>query len=406
MKNIKDRMKNCKINFKNFARKRKKALIISFFNVIVLLFLGYLLNNQAIFTGEDLNKYAWMEWIKESLGISEKIREKEDALFVNVAYDKQLIERHDLFGMTIGNVDITDRSKLLLFLQMLKNTNTYKYIFMDIRFEKGFDSPIDTELFSQIINMRDIVVANHSDIELIDKSLSPKVALNDYRTTIIDSSFTRYEYLKDGQISVPLFAYKELTGNTIDKHFLFYTSNHRLCYKSLFIKSPIEDWSEFNEQNNKVYYNLGNDLLGNYSEEDIAILTNGKYVVIGDMVEDIHDTYSGSKPGSVLTYYSFVALKNGEHYVHYALLIILAFIYFFISLGLFERSSITERIPFVKKSHSKIVHFCTSFIGYTTVLLIVMIFLNMIFGIATSILVPSVYFSIQENFIKYKNQQI
>ena len=53
-----------------------------------------------------------------------------------------------------------------------------------------------------------------------------------------------------------------------------------LCYKSLFINSPVEDWSEFNEQDIKMYYNLGNDLLENYSDKDIAILTKNKYVVI------------------------------------------------------------------------------------------------------------------------------
>ena len=184
--------------------------------------------------------------------------------------------------------------------------------------------------------MRNIVIANHEDIKLLDSSLSSKTALNDYRTTIIESNFVRYEYVKHGQTSVPLFAYRELTGNNIDQHFLFYTCNHRLCYKSLFINSPVEDWSEFNDQDIKMYYNLGNDLLDNYSEKDIALLTNNKYVVIGDMVEDMHDTYSGSKPGSVITYYAFIALLNGEHFVRYSLLFFLGLLYFVISLSLFE----------------------------------------------------------------------
>lgn len=392
--------------FREFIKQRKKVILISLCNVVVLLFLGYLINNQAIFTGEDLNKYAWMEWIKDKCGLSKEIKEKKDVLFVNVAYDKQLIDSYDKYGMPVGNIDITDRSKLLSFLQTLQKTNTYKYIFMDIRFEKGYNSPEDSALFSQIRNMRNIVVANHEDIELVDTALSIKTGFNDYPTTIIESNFSRYEYLKNDQVSVPLFAYRDLTGNTIDRHFLFYTSNHRLCYKSLFINVPIEDWSEYNEQQQKMYYNLGNDILENYSNNDIAQLTKGKYVVIGDMVEDIHDTYSGPRPGSVITYYSFIALLNGKHLVRYGLLFFLSLIYFIISISLFESNSIIERISYIKNSKSKLLHFCASLLEYTSLLSMVMIVLNMIFGIATSIMLPSFYFAIQKSYIKYKKEKI
>lgn len=391
---------------KLFLKQRKTAIIVSLCNVIVLLFLSYILNNQAIFTGEDLNKYAWMEWIKNKCGLSRDVEEKKDAVFVNVAYDKQLIERHDDYGMTIGNVDITDRAKLRSFLEVLQKTDVYKYIFLDVRFEKGFDSPEDSALFSQITNMRDIVVANHSDIEILDSSLLSKTAINDYYSTITETNFTRYKYIKNNRISVPLFAYRELSGNDIDKHLWFYTCNHRLCYNSLFISFPIKNWSEFDEQQTKIYYNLGNDLQSNYSDKDIASLTKGKFVVIGDMIEDLHDTYSGLKPGSIITYYAFTALMNGEHFVNYGLLFFLGFLYFLISLSLFESISIIERIPFIKKSRSKFIHLCASFLEYSFLLLVVMILLNMLFGIATSIMLPSLYFAIQRTVIIIKNEKI
>ena len=394
------------IEYKEFVKQRKKALIVSLINVVVLLLLSYFISNQALFTGEDLNQYAWMEWVKNKLGLSREIEENKDVVFVNVAYDKQLIDRHDNYGMSVGNVDITDRRKIYAFLEILQRTDVYKYIFMDVRFEKGFDSPEDSVLFYQIKKMRNIVVANHSDIEILDSTILEKLALNDYYATITGTNFTRYEYLKDGQTTIPLFAYNELTGNSFNRHFLFYTCNNRLCYKSLFINSPIEDWSEFNEQQTKMYYNLGSDLLENYSDKDIALLTKGKYVVIGDMVEDIHDTYSGVKPGSVITYYAFTALMNGEHFVRYGLLVFLGLVYFVISLGLFESNSIVERIPYIRRSRSKFIHLCASLLEYSFLLLIVMIALNLLFGIATSIMLPSLYFAIQKTYINYKNEKI
>lgn len=401
--------KNNRVNViicKQFIKQRKTAFIVSLCNVIILLILSYLIGNQAIFTGEDLNKYAWMEWIKEKSGLSKNKEKRKDVIFVNVAYDKQLIERHDEYGITIGNCDITDRGKLRSLLEVLQKIDNYKYIFMDVRFEKGFNSSDDSTLFSQIKKMRNIVVANHSDIELLDSSLLPKAALNDYAATIVETNFMRYEYLKNNKPSMALYAYRELTGNTIDRHICFYTCNHRLCYKSLFINASIEKWSEFNDQQSKMYYNLGSDLLDNYSVEDMASLIKGKYVVIGDMVEDLHDTYSGPKPGSVITFYAFMALMNGEHFVRYILMIFLGMIYFFISLSLFESDSVIMKIPFIKKSRSKFIHFCISFIEYSFLLLMVMVVLNLLFGIATSIMLPSLYFAIQKTILKIKKQKI
>ena len=391
---------------KQFVKHRKIAFIISLCNVVVLLFLSYFLNNQPVFTGEDLNKYAWMEWIKDKCNLSKVYDKSNDALFVNVTYDKQLIEHYDEYGMSVGNVDITDRSKLKSFLEVLQRTDAYKYIFLDVRFEEGYASREDSSLFSTIKEMRNIVVASHSDIQLLDSTLVTKAGLSDYYSTITETNFKRYVYTKNNQNSVPLFAYHELTGYNINSHFLFYTCNHKLCYNSLFITFPIKSWSEFNEQQTKNYYNLGNDLLDNYSDNEMAQLTKGKYIVIGDMIEDMHDTYSGMKPGSVITYYAFIALMSGDHYVKYGLLLFLGIVYFLISLSLFENNSVIEKIPYIKKSQSKLIHFIASLIEYSLILLMVMIMLNIIYGITTSFIVPSIYFAIQKTYVNYKKVKI
>ena len=147
--------------------KAGKPILVSFLNVFVLLIFSYVLNNQPLFTGEDLNQYAWMEFLKNKMGLSEQV-DYSDSLFINVSYDKQLIEKKDEFGMPVGNIDITDRTKLLALLNILDSTNQYRYIILDVRFEKGLDSEMDSALFSKIKNMKRIVVANHLDVELAD----------------------------------------------------------------------------------------------------------------------------------------------------------------------------------------------------------------------------------------------
>ena len=44
-------------------------------------------NNQQLFTGEDLNQYAWMELLKEKICLSEN-QDYDGVVFINVAYDR------------------------------------------------------------------------------------------------------------------------------------------------------------------------------------------------------------------------------------------------------------------------------------------------------------------------------
>lgn len=388
------------------VKHKKFAILFSLCNVVIMLVLSYFLNNQPLFTGEDLDQYAWMEWLKDKWGISDE-GNNDDALFVNVSYDKQLVERYDDYGMSIGNTDITDRSKLLSFLRLLHKTNTYKYIILDIRFEKGYcDQEVDSALFAEIKHMDNIVIANHSDIALGDSSLLEKSAISDYNATITKTNFARYQYVRDNKETIPLYAYHELTDNTIEDRGWAYVCDKRLCYNSLFVHFPIVGWDEYDEQQSKVFYNLGSDILENCSEDDLRELTNDKYVVIGNLVEDIHDTYSGVKPGSVITYYAFLELLKGRHFVNYGMILLLAFLYFLISLSLFETKSILRRLPFIKKSHSRLFHFLLDFVEYSLILTLTMFVLYVIFGIATSIVLPSTYFAIQKSIIHYKRIKV
>ena len=212
---------------KRLKWKNGRILLISLGNTIILLMLSYFLNNLALFTGEDLNMYAWMEWIKGKIGLAEKIDYKE-ALFINVAYDKQLVDKCDEFGMPVGNIDITDRTKLLELLNLLTETNTYKYVILDVRFEKGLESKIDSSLFDKISHMDKVVCANHRDIELADSALYAKAAINDYTSTIVAANFTRYKFIRGGKTSLPLHVYGDLTGKTIKKYGLLSTYDGKL----------------------------------------------------------------------------------------------------------------------------------------------------------------------------------
>jgi hypothetical protein len=123
-------------------------------------------------------------------------------MFINVSYDKQVVDYTYSGGNLTGKIDITNRETLLKFLQVAERINNYKYIFLDIRFEKGINTPVDSALFDQVSRMRDISYSRHSDIINKDDKSRDKSAINDYYSTIL-SSFARYEFLQNGEESIP-----------------------------------------------------------------------------------------------------------------------------------------------------------------------------------------------------------
>ena len=382
------------------CKKNSKALMISLFNVIVITLLTYVLDNQSRLFGEDLSTFTWIELAKHKCKKTNTTENNNNTLFVNVAYDKTLIPVYETDKeiendtLLMGEDAITDRKKLLKFLSILQKTNTYAYIFLDVRFETKYKVPkVDSLLFNKIANMRNIVVANHSDMETTVGTIASKLAMNDYLTSLFSTNFVRYKFLYGNQPSMALYAYRELTGKDICQHAFWYACDGELCYNRMFINFNIDDLS------NNQWKNLGSDMLEDSSEEDIAIVTKNKYIVIGDMVNDIHDTYAGAKSGSLITINAFLSLMSGKHIVSLWLVFIMAAIYFLISMSQFKGWSL---IPLSDK-RSKFLLFACSFIEYTILLIMVVFVLGYFGNMYISVFVPSLYFSIQKNIVKYQN---
>ena len=396
-------MKNMNNIFLNvityWLRGNKKAIVMSLFSVIVISLLSYMLNNQTLFPGEDLPRFGLIDFVKHRV-LNNKSATDDKAVFVNVAYDKTLITAYEGDPDTIdeksipkGKIDITDRSKLLEFLQILQKTNTYAYILLDIRFETQYKVPeVDSLLFAQIAQMRDIVVASHTDMEKQESRIAGKMAYNDYPTTLISTNFVRYKYLYADQASMALYAYREITGKDIRKHAFWYSSDGKLCYNSLFLDFPVEEVSMIREEY------LGVDMLED-SPENIAVKTKGKYVVIGDLTNDVHVTYCGEKAGAVITYNAFLALMSGKHIVSLWVSLLMAVIYFLISMAQFKGWSM---IPLSKNRPRSLVFICSLF-EYTMLLTIVVVVMSLCWNVYLSVIVPSLYFTIQKMIVKYKN---
>ena len=151
---------------------------------IIALAISYLSTNMNIsLTGEKaVLKYwnAFTDWITAG-------RDKtsaDDVVFINVAYDKQLVGIADEFGIPVGNAAVTDRQKLAKLLEIIEDSDSYQYVMLDVFFESGYATDADSALFSRITGMDRIVIPKHTDGILWSDVLEAKSAYADYATSI------------------------------------------------------------------------------------------------------------------------------------------------------------------------------------------------------------------------------
>lgn len=336
----------------------------------------------------------------------------DDAYFVNVGFDKQVADVQ-VAPFEIGHSVVTDRKVLLDFLTIAERAD-YKYIFLDIRFEKGYDTASDSALFAKIAGMRDIVCAYHYEkltdeqghqvngFEIADSALLPKCAYNDYHTSALSSGFTRYAYLQAHGPSVALRMYQDIDGKTIKRWGWFYLNDGALCEKCPYIPIregithiPIrEGIAPVSDTLTTVQYrNLGPFLM-TLPEQQLIDDMKGKIVVVGDFDEDVHDTYMSMKPGPYLTYLAYKYLARGGNNISYPWLVFMALVFFAFIWYILSFSS------FVSRAKNLLVRiFLTlifSSLFFTLISIVVFLFSGHAFNVGIPLLVISLVSIVKE----------
>ena len=90
----------------------------------------------------------------------------------------------------------------------------------------------------------------------------------------------------------------------------------------------------------------------------------------------------------------------------WGLLSVLSAIFFLISLSLYQRNCLSDRLPFIRKIRSRLLNFVISLFGYASILFVTVVVINIFFNRSVSILMPSLYFTTLNLIIKYKNTKI
>lgn len=354
--------------------------------VIALTLSYYFTNINVSITGEKTVLKYWssfFNWL--TFGRETKI--DDNTVFINVANDKQLVEVSDEFGIPIGNAAVTDRQKICKFLDLIAEAGSYQYVMLDVFFELGFKTPADSSLFSLISTMDRIVIPKHADGELGNDALEDKAGYADYATSINENDFTKYLLFRKDGVSFPLKAYSETTGRKVKRTFLWYSEEGRLSRRVVFPKMYAHIDGPYRSDGQKAYLNLGADILDTESDVDWADFFRGKLIVIGSFSgDDIHTTYAGDLPGSVINYNVFLSLMKGHHKIPVGLIIVYFCIFFAMAFLVLNGGA--------NAPHSWAWLWTKLFAFYSLILTIVCIFVFVIWGQAHDIFITSTFFSI------------
>ena len=391
---------------------KQKRVIWSVVIAIGFLLFSYCITNLEFpVSGEKALLYRF-ELVRNYL-IPRENTVNDSTLLIDVSFDKTPVKATDEYGMPIGDIQITDRKKLLELLRELKKKDDYKYILLDVFFGQKGKTSQDSALFATICSMPRIVIPCHSDEALADSSLKEKAGLADYTSTYKVSGFSKYPYMSDEGMSLPLKMFEDMTGRTIRKHCFLYTDGWRLVRKSIILTFDINAKSAYNEEGEKVWYYLGADILGNKDERgllyEIPDLTKDKYIAIGAFQgDDSHSTYIGSACGTLINLNAYFSLLHNHHVVSISLVIIMFFAFFVLAYLTLTRQdlrgltdSMTQNHNYRWRTRMMTLSALCSWIGYSLFLTILCILTYVFLGEVYEIFITSTMFYLLSLAIKY-----
>lgn len=392
--------------------KKLRSILASIMALGMLLFSYWVTSQRYAVSGETtlMRKMELIRgWFKPHINPM-----ADSVLLVNVSYDQVLVGVDDCYGMHAGYDNITDRHKLLQILMELDRKKDYKYIMLDVEFPEDIHTDADSALFTLISSMNRIVIPRDYGRKLADERLNKKSGLANYFTNFKFVSFAKFPYVVDGQESMPLKMYRDMTGRKIEDHGFFSTDGYWLVRESIVLPFELRCDSAYTQDGEKVWYNLGMDLLGSkylYGNDSIQgtdelysnpELTNDKYIVIGAFSSgDSHYSYLENQPGPAIIFNAYLSLINGHHFVSYGVMILLAISFFILSYLILGQQTLDEVIAEQVVSNTKtgktvqrVLGIVASWIGYSLFLTILCIITYLWMGEVYDIFITATLFQL------------
>ena len=325
-----------------------RHLWISLLVATLILMLMLVASNWHTPLGAEKATLKWFDWLSQNVyGPKPPSVIADSILLVDIHYDKRFVVERDADGFPKGRLPVADHEKLYRLLSYLEKQD-YRYILLDIFFDKAISEPQDSSLYSLIARMPRLVIALPPDsLEIADEQLKPKAGVAAYSTALWENDFVKYRFLiEDSLKSLPLKMYEELIGRNIEPGRFIATDGNAWVRTSAFLTFEL-----INDNDTKRYkhYYLG-DVVGDSLDGEVYeprlnskdFPVNGKYILIGDFKCDRHNTFRGSMSGTFINFNAYLTLLRGHHRLSIWLLLILGIAFWALAFLTIHNSSFSK----------------------------------------------------------------
>lgn len=418
---------------------KKKVLrvsALSFTNALLMMWLTFVLLSYPYVFFDEFPLIRYSSVAKNLILKWEKPPNPDRFAFINIAWDKALIDKNDSEGFPIGYQAITDREKLSQFFEILRKKPNYKFMVCDIEFKDSTD--YDSVMIAAIKKLPRMAISYHRDDK--DKPVYPdipipksKLSLSDLEKT--DNKAVKFKLFHNDSIkSTPLIMYEGVyPKEKFKKGSFFHTLGGRNILNSFIIDyrirpygfsgDAIESDTTHNKSDtakavsySKIYLGellalLETDDDGNVVSADaIYEFTKDRIVFIGDFTltngNDIHETIYGDTQGPLILLNAFLALENKDNQVTVSFMIYLLLAYWFISFITFYYKTIYGKWiqKLTKKSDAgSFLASMTVFVSYFMVISIISFFS---FNVHIGTLILAFYMNIIEKGKNFVNKKL
>lgn len=302
-------------------KQKLKIFLIALLNAFVMLGITFGLMRSPYIQGDEQALIEYVGKIKNILlGIEEKPPIK-DFMFVNIAYDRQLIDKLDTNGLTMGKQIIVDRYKLARFFEILaKRPKNQKFILCDIHLVdsvKNDSVSPDIVLANSLAKLPNSLIVYH-----LDETGKPeypifrnaKMGLADY--TLVGEKFFKFTlFVNDTIKTAPLMMYEYL-------HQKKTASDSWSFFNTFIVDFRIRNYDLFFAKEHYKIDNLENILSGVMSEEQVLEYVKDRIIIIGDFeLYDNHQTIYGTTAGSLILLNTYLGLVAGNNIIYISWLI-------------------------------------------------------------------------------------
>ena len=217
--------------------------IFSVVNAIISLVIFFLIQKSHILPGNTSKLFYLGPIIKEATQSHNEVSIQKYRI-INTSYDRMLVDHYQNINGYIypkGNIDITDREKLLDLFRLLNKTNSYKYVICNLVFDQA--SPIDDSLSNEMLKTKRMVVARGNPNQSI---VSGYENLNYGLASIYmpSGNLSKYRLLEksDSVIlkSIPLKMYEDLNQTNIKYGFFLSKLNNSYIFNDYTVEKFVE----------------------------------------------------------------------------------------------------------------------------------------------------------------------